>query len=243
MLVKPMPATRSPPWKMLTSPCERAVSLPSSGLVAAANFSRLLGKSENEKRYLACADKIKEGILAHLWNEERRMFVRMVNFENGQKETDNTLDFSSIYGIIRFRVLEVDDQKVADSLQTMEELAKKIPVGGMMRHENDSYYRSNDDVPGNPWIITTLWLAQCYIVRAKNEKDFERVIEILNWVVGKAAKTGVLPEQLDPVNGSHLSATPLTWSHSEFVNTVINYLEKLEELDILVQEEIKGDSL
>lgn len=212
------------------------------GLVAAANFSRLLGKAENEKKYLASADKIKEGIVTHLWNEERKMFVRMVNSENGREEIDDTLDFSSIYGIIRFRVLEVDDQKVTESLQTMEELAKRIPVGGMMRHENDAYYRSNNDVPGNPWIITTLWLAQCYIIRAKNEKDFAKVIEILNYVVDKAGPTGILPEQLDPITGSHLSATPLTWSHSEFVSTVINYLEKIEELGILIQEEIRVES-
>lgn len=209
-------------------------------LIAAADFSRLLGKSENEKRYRTSAEKIKEGILKNLWSEERQMFVKLIYPEEGNIKTDNTLDFSSIYGIVRFRVLDIDDQKITASINTMEELAKKIPIGGMMRHENDSYYKSHLEIPGNPWIITTLWLAQYYIIKAKEEKDFDKVKEILKWVVEKAGSTGTLPEQLDPITGNHLSATPLTWSHSEFVNTVINYLEKVEELGILLQEEIKG---
>lgn len=211
-----------------------------AALLAAANFSRLLGKLENEKKYTSYAEKIKDAILKYLWNDKRKMFYKMVNFENGKIEIDDTLDFSSIYGVFRFRVLNIDDPKVTDSIITMEELAKKIPIGGMMRHENDSYHRHANDVPGNPWIITTLWLAQYYIIAAEEEKDFEKVKAILAWVVKNAATTGVLPEQLDAQTGKHLSATPLTWSHSEFVSTIINYLEKLEELEIFVQEEIKA---
>jgi GH15 family glucan-1,4-alpha-glucosidase len=169
------------------------------------------------------------------------MFVRLVNFEDNQVQTDQTLDFSSIYGIFKFKVLEIDDEKIASAIHTMEDLAKRIPIGGMMRHENDVYYR-NADVPGNPWIITTLWLAQYYISKAKKDEDFGKAKDIMKWVVEKAGPTGVLPEQLDPVTGAHLSATPLTWSHSEFVSTVINYLEKVEELGIFPQKEIKVET-
>lgn len=211
-------------------------------LNAAADFSRLLGKAENEKKYKDAAEGVREGIIKYLWCEERQMFARNINFENGGV-VDKTLDFSSIYGVVRFRVLDVNDEKVEKSIKTMEDLARAIPVGGMMRYENDLYYRSNNNVPGNPWIITTLWLAQYYIIKAKNEFDFEKAKELLLWVAAKAGPTGILPEQIDPINGSHLSATPLTWSHSEFVNTVINYLEKVEELGILFQEEIKGSAL
>ncbi len=212
-----------------------------AALIAAANFSRLLGKAENEKKYNTAAEKLKEGILKYLWSDEKKMFYKLINFENGEIKIDYTLDFSSIYGIYRFRVLDVTDQRVIDSINTMEEIAKRIPIGGVMRHEKDDYYKTEKDVPGNPWIITTLWLAQYYIVKAKEEKDFDKVKEILKWVVDHASKTGVLPEQLDPRTGAHLSAAPLTWSHSEFVSTVINYLEKIEELGILVQEEVKGE--
>ncbi len=213
-----------------------------AALHAASNFSKLLGKVQHEQKYEEAAEKIKESILKYLWNEEKKMFYKMVNFEDGEPIYDNTLDFSSIYGIFRFRVLDVSDQKVTDSIQTMEDVAKKIPVGGMMRYENDVYHVGNEPVPGNPWIITTLWLAQYYIVAAREEKDFDKVKELLSWVVSHKASTGVLPEQLDALTGQHLSASPLTWSHSEYVSTIINYLEKLEDLEIYEQDEIKSET-
>lgn len=210
-----------------------------AAFIAAANFSRLLGKAENEKKYSNAAIKIKDAILKYLYNDEKKMFYKSINIKGDVIEYDATLDISSIYGIFRFRVLDAMDPRVVDSIKTMEELASKIPIGGVMRYENDMYHKVSSDVPGNPWIITTLWLAQYYIISAKEEKDFDKVKEILKWVVKHASSTGVLPEQLDPNTGNHLSATPLTWSHSEFVSTIINYLEKLEELGILHQEEIK----
>ncbi len=209
-------------------------------LIAAAKFSKLLGKVEHEKKYTTAGEKVKEAVVKYLWCEEKKMFYKMVNFEDGKPIFDETMDISSIYGIFRFRVLDVNDPKVADSIRTMEEISSKIPVGGVPRYNGDVYHLKSHNVPGNPWIITSLWLAQYYIVAAKEEKDFDKVKEILSWVVKQAGSTGILPEQIDATTGTHLSATPLTWSHSEFVSTVINYLEKIEELGIFAQEEIKA---
>lgn len=209
-------------------------------LMAAGKFSKLLGKVEHEKKYITTGEKVKEAVIKYLWSEDKKMFYKMVNFEDGYPIYDETMDISSIYGIFRFRVLDAHDPMVVASIKTMEEISKKIPVGGIPRYENDAYHKSSHDVPGNPWIITTLWLAQYYVIAAKEEKDFDKVKEILTWVVKQAGSTGILPEQIDAVTGAHLSATPLTWSHSEFVSTVINYLEKIEELGIFAQEEIKA---
>ncbi|WP_218185310.1 hypothetical protein [Sulfuracidifex metallicus] len=71
------------------------------------------------------------------------------------------------------------------------------------------------DIPGNPWIITTMWLAQYY---AKKNKD--RAIQLLDWA-RKHAVSGLLPEQLNPFDGSPLSVTPLLWSHAEYLKTYI----------------------
>jgi GH15 family glucan-1,4-alpha-glucosidase len=40
----------------------------------------------------------------------------------------------------------------------------------------------------------------------------------------------VLAEQLDPLSGAHISVSPLTWSHSTFVATVLGYLKKYRSL-------------
>jgi len=60
----------------------------------------------------------------------------------------------------------------------------------------------------------------------------ELVKRYLSWAVKYANPAGILPEQLDPYSGEHLSASPLVESHGEFVTTVISYLEKLEELGV-----------
>ncbi len=53
----------------------------------------------------------------------------------------------------------------------------KTDVGGVARYENDYYYQIShevDKVPGNPWMICTLWLALWYLARAKTAADFRK---------------------------------------------------------------------
>ena len=75
-------------------------------------------------------------------------------------------------------------------------------------------------------------LAQYYIEVAKQEADLNPVKEILKWTSQHTSRSGVLSEQLDPHSGAQVSAAPLTWSHAEYVITVIEYLEKLEHMGI-----------
>jgi hypothetical protein len=42
----------------------------------------------------------------------------------------------------------------------------------------------------------------------------------------------MLSEQVHPSTGAQLSASPLTWSHTEYVITLLDYEEKLNELGI-----------
>ena len=71
----------------------------------------------------------------------------------------------------------------------------------MPRYAGDGYYRVSPEVPGNPWFITTLWLAQYYIAIAKSENDLETVKTRLGWVARYALPSGVLSEQLNPYTG------------------------------------------
>lgn len=140
---------------------------------------------------------------------------------------------SSIYGIFRFGVLPPDDGRVAKGIQRIrDELCCRTGIEGVPRYVEDAYYRRDPSAPGNPWFITTLWLAQYYIAIAKKEEDLEETKKWLLWCVKNALPSGVLSEQLDPHSGAQISAAPLTWSHSEFVITVVHYLEKLEELGV-----------
>jgi GH15 family glucan-1,4-alpha-glucosidase len=93
--------------------------------------------------------------------------------------------------------------------------------------------RVTDDVarvPGNPWFICTLWLADYRIASARNLEELESAVEILEWTVKRALPSGVLAEQVDPLTGAPVSVSPLTWSHATVVATVMAYLRKLEAL-------------
>jgi len=200
-------------------------------LIAAAKFAKLLGKTELEASYTEGAEEVKKGILKYLYDEETGLFVKLIRKNGKETEIDKTLDASSAYGIFNFGVLPVNDLKLVKAIEeTKERLSRNISIKGIARYEGDGYYRIPGDTPGNPWIITTLWYTQYAIARAQTEKEFKEVREVLQWAVKYALPSGVLAEQLHPHTGEQVSASPLTWSHAEYINTVIKYLNRLEEL-------------
>jgi GH15 family glucan-1,4-alpha-glucosidase len=80
-------------------------------------------------------------------------------------------------------------------------------VGGIGRYEGD-HYRD-----GQPWILTTLWLA----LAAARCGDKPLATECLAWVLAHTPREGQLPEQIDPNTGEPSWVMPLTWSHAMFV--------------------------
>ena len=203
------------------------------GLIAAANFAELLGKNKSKKEFEDAAEEIKQGILEYLYDKKERVFYKMINIKDDEFIYDKTFDMSSVYGVFAFGVLPIDDERLEVAMKNTEE---RLSVGthtkGIARYEGDLFNRRGEDVVGNPWFITTLWLAQYYIARAKNEEDFTVVKEWMSWAVDNSLASGVLSEQLDPYTGEQISAAPLTWSHAEFVKTVVDYLDKMEELGL-----------
>jgi GH15 family glucan-1,4-alpha-glucosidase len=104
-------------------------------------------------------------------------------------------------------------------------------VGGLARYENDLYYRTNTDGPGNPWFVTTLWLAQYYIAAARTKSDLERALELMHWVEQHALPSGVLAEQVNPNTNEPLSVSPLTWSHGTYIAVVREYLNNYQAVE------------
>jgi GH15 family glucan-1,4-alpha-glucosidase len=174
--------------------------------------------------------------LKYLYDNKLDRFLKMIIPDgNGNFQRDETVD-SSVYGVFEFGVLPADDSRVEKTMKTVESvLWVKTKVGGMARYQGDYYQRIAEDfkkVPGNPWPICTLWLAKWYINKAKSLEDMEKAKPLLKWVIDHALPTGILPEQIHPYTNEPLSVSPLTWSHSAFVLTVIEYLNKLNELEV-----------
>ncbi|MGV6815565.1 MAG: glycoside hydrolase family 15 protein, partial [Phycisphaerales bacterium] len=102
------------------------------------------------------------------------------------------------------------------------------------RYERDYYHQveceKTDDVPGNPWVICTLWQAQYHIAIATNMQELKLAMPLLEWTRKHTLESGVLAEQFDPYSGAPMSVSPLTWSHATVVATCVMYCKKFEEI-------------
>jgi GH15 family glucan-1,4-alpha-glucosidase len=203
-----------------------------AGLIAASKFASLFEKENDEEHFKTTAEKIKAAILEYLYDDELKMFVKQRNIKNGEVIYDKTIDMSSIYAVFNYGILPLDDKRVVASIKTIEEkLRINTGIDGVPRYVGDQYYTQVKEVP-SPWYITTLWLAQYYAHKATSGEDLEIVRYWLNWVVVHSPLSGVLSEQLHPFTGEQLSATPLTWSHAEYVRTMMIYHGKLHDLGL-----------
>jgi GH15 family glucan-1,4-alpha-glucosidase len=206
-----------------------------AGLNAAANFSETFGDDDKAKQFRDAMAEIREAATKHLWSKEHGRFVRrlMVDKKTGEIEADLTID-ASLYGVFQFGMFTADNPMVISTMTQIEErLWCKTDIGGVARYENDYYHQVSQDVenvPGNPWIICTLWLAEWYIAKAKSLPELTKALDILQWVKRHTLESGVLAEQLHPYSGDPISVSPLTWSHATVVMTVREYLTKLDFL-------------
>ncbi|GBF72616.1 hypothetical protein PA598K_00878 [Paenibacillus sp. 598K] len=203
------------------------------GLMAAAYFTDLFGDYERSDHYRSIADKMKEAMIRHLWDEEAGRFARGLVLKDDEWVKDMTLE-SSMFAVHEFGVLPVTDERVVRTMASIRDgLGVRTEVGGIARYTNDYYFQHSGDiekVPGNPWIICTLWVANYEIDSATELSQLAKPRQTLEWVVGSALASGVLPEQLHPYDGSPLSVAPLTWSHATYVQSVCKYAAKYAEL-------------
>jgi GH15 family glucan-1,4-alpha-glucosidase len=201
-----------------------------AGLTAAASFAQLLGATAEAARYARGAAEVRDAIAKHLYDETLGRYATAAAFrEDGSLALDETLD-SSLFGLFAFGTLPVEDEGVAQTIEAVREgLRVQTEVGGIARYAGDPYHRHGDHavVPGNPWFVSTLWMSQWQIARAHNFKELHAAMSGLLWACRHATRTGLLAEQVHPYTGQPLSVCPLTWSHSTFIITVLDYLEKL----------------
>lgn len=205
-----------------------------AGLEAAARFAALFGDLAHAERYRTAAHEIHQATLRHLWNEEEQSFVRLVTVDPHGTVQQHHVPDSSIYGLIRFGMIAPDDPRAVSTMASLRRnLTCKTPIGGVARYRNDYYYQVSNDietVPGNPWFICTLWMAEYDVMMATTLEDLTPVCRTLEWVHGRALRSGALAEQVHPITGAPLSVCPLTWSHATLVGVVNRYLARRRAL-------------
>ena len=201
-----------------------------AGLNAAAELANLFNDQERRATYSKAANEIRDAMKKHLWLEDEGRFARGISL-NG--EIDRTVD-ASAFGTFYLGVLPASSAMVTGTMRAIRErLWVQTDVGGVARYENDSYHRISDEtgrVPGNPWIICTLWLAEHTVATASSVEELQSALDLVRWARAKATTSLVLPEQVDPYNGQPLSVAPLTWSHAQVISVVLGYLERARAL-------------
>ncbi|WP_084134780.1 glycoside hydrolase family 15 protein [Paenibacillus harenae] len=211
------------------------------GLTAAANFAELAGRDELAAEWTAAAARISAAITDKCWNEQAGSFYRGINLTvNGGKyeqslaagaggyavernkgykkyvlEHDPVLDISLLGIAVPFGAVPADHDYMRRTADAVEQALTVPGVGGIKRYEDDIY------IGGNPWILTTLWLAH-YRIQTGSIDDAKR---LLKWAMAHRTETGLLPEQVDKNTGETAWVVPLTWSHAMFILTVFMLAE------------------
>jgi len=215
-----------------------------AGLQAAANFTETFGEVALTKQYRQAAAEIKEAAIEYLFDKKLGRFLRSITVDaDGVVEPDYTID-SSICGPFLFGMLQATDPLIESTMAALtDRLWCKTEVGGVARYENDRYQQISQDianVPGNPWFICTMWVAQYHIARAQSVDDLKPALQIFTWAKHCALPSGVLAEQVHPHSHTPLSVSPLTWSHAAVVIAIHEYIDKYHELQAQLHHRQKG---
>lgn len=203
------------------------VAAVAAGLRAAARLAVALGDGDKAAEWEATAAELADATAEHFWDAAAGRFARsLVVRPGGDLERDLTVD-ASLAGLFAFGLLPPDDSRVVATMEAVAEaLWVRGGIGGIARYQNDRYQavELRPDVPGNPWIICTLWLADW---RARTAGDVAQldatVLPLLEWVADRASAAALLPEQVHPFTGEPLSVSPLAWSHAAFVDSCLTY--------------------
>ncbi len=209
--------------KFLTSTYTTAVVF--GALEAAVQMAEAYSDKSSAVAWQAVAEDIRVAAQETLYNKERKFFYKGFRRKHDGLEFDETIDVSSFYGAFMFGLFPLHSEEMKASYETLRERFRLTDetekVTPLPRYENDRY-NAIDPHDGNPWHVTTLWLAQYYFETGQDA----RAKAIINWVQERMMPSGVLPEQINPYNQEPLSVAPLTWSQAEFLNALLDMIAR-----------------
>lgn len=212
-----------------------AAAAVAGGLKAAAETDAIVGDGSKGRRWLECSDGIKDAIQAVLWNPTRKTYFRSVKrmvkkdlfdklvgdgadglyiecqqgslYPAFYQSQDPTIDVSLLGLVFPFDVFAPDEEQMRLSARAVAKYLTVAETGGLLRYENDKY------VGGNPWILTTLWLA-IYHLKLGNDS---KAAQMIRWAAKHTTGRKLLTEQVDKETGEPIWAVPLGWSHAMFI--------------------------
>jgi GH15 family glucan-1,4-alpha-glucosidase len=192
-----------------------------AALVAASELASVAGDNTSAVKWRTAADDIQVAAHTHLFNQARSVFYRGLSVRDGVISYDATIDTAAVFSAFMFGLFASDSHEVTSSIATVKSTLQASGDDlGLPRYENDAYRRDDQSTNSNWWYITTLWLAQYEL-----EKDNrEYATSIIDWLQQFILPTGMMGEQIHPVQREVISPAPLTWSHAEYISTLLDLL-------------------
>ena len=139
-------------------------------------------------RYLRVAVEIRDAMVRHFWLEGEARFARGLVVRDDALALDRTVD-ASAFATFYLGVFGADTAMVDGTMRAIrEKLWIQTEVGGLARYENDSYQRNSGEaphIPGNPWVICSLWLAEYAIARAATVAELQSALDLVRWARSK----------------------------------------------------------
>jgi len=211
-------------WEEVYLTTTYTTSVVYAALLAAADLAEAAEDEHHAVRWRSIADDILVAAHKHLYNRERKAFYKgLIVKKDGQIEYDATFDVSSVFGAFMYGLFPVGSDELTNAIATLKEtFGHNKGALGLPRYENDMYRRVSDSVTGNFWLISSLWLAQYDIETDKNDE----ALRIVDWVRQHAGSTGIFSEQVSPLDDSMISVAPLTWTHAEFLATLLDTINE-----------------
>ncbi|EQD49377.1 glycoside hydrolase 15-like protein, partial [mine drainage metagenome] len=148
-------------------------------LERAARIAEELGK--DPRAWRQASTEIHAAALRRLWDPTEQRFVRSLSVRDDRED-------ASLLLALKLGLVPWSDPRASRTVARVEERLWSGAQGGLARYEGDQYFG-----PQNPWIITTLWLAEARLRLG----DRERCRELIEWVADRATPTLLLPEQID----------------------------------------------
>lgn len=205
-------------WEEVYQTNTYTVAVTYAALLEAAKLADAVGATDDAVRWRTCADDIQAKAQTALWNENKGFFYRGLLSHSDHVEYDEVIDVASFFGVFMFGLFDVDSSHMQTAFRTLETTLLPDQTIGLVRYEYDAYNRRHEASKGNPWPVTTLWLAQ-YLLEIG---DHDRALKAIDWVLDRASPAGIIAEQYDPLSDEALSVAPLTWSQAELVSTLLD---------------------
>ena len=177
-----------------------------AALRESARIASTLGYEILSNFWLNEHKNLQSGIIRHLWDAQSGRFLKSI------KPHDSSIDTAILGLAYPFRVLEPDDPHIVGSSRQIEG-AFTYASEGIGRYPGDTY------LGGNPWFITTLWLA---LYRCQ-QGHYEKAKTLIEWCVRHVDELQLFSEQVHKDNGEPISASPLAWSHAMFILALLDY--------------------